>query len=89
VQVNLALHVALSGSVTMLAVGEAKAAPEASGEAVGIHDHRVRAHGVHQLARRRVRALQRKTARSPSANFSPGRPRRPRPSPSMIPNCAI
>jgi hypothetical protein len=63
VQVSLALHVALSGSVTMLAVGEAKATTEAGGEAVGIHDHRVRAHGVHQLARRRVRALQREVRR--------------------------
>jgi hypothetical protein len=59
VQVNLALQVALSGSVTMLAVGEAKATTEAGGEAVGIHDHRGRAHGVHQLPRHRVRALQR------------------------------
>jgi hypothetical protein len=59
VQVNLALQLALSGSVTMLAIGEAKATTETGGEAEGIHDHRVPAHGVHQLARRRVRALQR------------------------------
>jgi hypothetical protein len=39
VQVNLTLQVALSGSVTMPAVGQAKAAPEAGGEAVRISDH--------------------------------------------------
>jgi hypothetical protein len=39
-QVNLTLQVAVSGLVTMIAVGEAKAGPEAGGEAVGIHDDR-------------------------------------------------